>query len=87
MASTVALFDSSFAAAFHSFLSKTGYSTKEHPNSLPIGSLSPQSFIARKIEPRWLEQSSKTKGKVTIKRAQREFTHYAERELLRWNIK
>ena len=48
MASTAALFDSSFVAAFHSFQLKTGYSTKEHSNFLPLVHLSPQSFSRTK---------------------------------------
>ena len=52
-----------FCGSLPQFSGKTGYSSKEHPNSLPLVHLSPQSFPARKIESRWLEQSSKTKGK------------------------
>jgi hypothetical protein len=48
MASTAALFDSFFVAAFHSFLLETGYSTKEHSNYLPLVHLSPQSFYRTK---------------------------------------
>ncbi len=62
-------------------------STKEHPNSLPLVHLPLSLFLARKIESRWLEQSSKTKGKETIKREQRKLVLYAEHEFLRWNIK